>query len=100
MRERARERSLPFDSKFFTNDYLMGLIRSTPTCECCGCAINYDYKSGVRQNDSPSIDRFNPSEGYVAGNVTLICWRCNNLKRDATPEELEMVARWMRSKPL
>jgi hypothetical protein len=26
----------------------------------------------------------------------LICWRCNNLKRDATADELETIAQWMR----
>ena len=51
---------------------------------------------GKPNNASPSIDRFSPTDGYVLGNVHVICWRCNNLKRDVTSDELLMVASWMK----
>lgn len=60
-----------------------------------GCAVGLCRCGQARSNNSPSVDRFVPSMGYVIGNVHLICWRCNNLKRDATPEELLGVAQWM-----
>lgn len=47
--------------------------------------------------DSPSLDRVIPELGYVPGNVIVISWRANNLKRDATIEELEAVIAYMRA---
>lgn len=50
---------------------------------------------GIEDN-SPSLDKFVPSKGYVPGNVAVISWRANCLKRDATADELQKVADWMR----
>lgn len=43
---------------------------------------------------SPSLDRIIPALGYVRGNVRVISYRANELKKDATPEELLAVAKW------
>jgi hypothetical protein len=40
---------------------------------------------------SPSLDRIDPSKGYVKGNVRVISYRANQLKSDATLEELELI---------
>jgi hypothetical protein len=40
---------------------------------------------------SPSLDRIVPAKGYVRGNVRVISYRANALKRDATLEELRLV---------
>lgn len=97
MADRAKRRDIPFDSEFFSVAYLMEWIQRTPNCPCCGCGIDYGYKGKGPNANSPSIDRFAPALGYIASNVALICWRCNNLKRDATADELEAIAKWMRS---
>lgn len=98
MADRSRNRGLPFDSAILTNNYIMEWIKSTPNCPCCGISIDYGFKAnGAPNNASPSIDRINKDKGYTIGNIALICWRCNNLKRDATAAELEAIARWMRS---
>lgn len=34
--------------------------------------------------------------GYVPGNVAVISWRANNLKRDASADELLRIAAWMK----
>lgn len=41
--------------------------------------------------DSASLDKINPSLGYVKGNVRVISARANLLKNNATVEELERV---------
>lgn len=46
--------------------------------------------------NSPSLDRVDNSKGYIPGNVRVISMRANDLKRNATTEELEGVARYMR----
>jgi hypothetical protein len=97
MRERSRERGLEFDADILTVDYIIEWLKNTPLCPCCGTEIDYGFKAGNRKNNSPSIDRFDPSRGYTVDNISILCWRCNNLKRDATADELEVIIRWMRS---
>jgi hypothetical protein len=96
MIERSRLRGLPFDSDILTVDYLMERIESKPTCECCGKAFRIGgARNGMKDDSSPSIDRIHPERGYTVGNIALLCWRCNNLKRDATPTELKTVTDWL-----
>lgn len=98
MRERSRAFDLPFDARVFTVKYLINWLQNTPNCPCCSKPFEIGFKHDHQKNDrSPSLDRIHPERGYIAGNVALICWRCNNLKRDATPDELQMVVDWMRN---
>lgn len=43
---------------------------------------------------SPSLDRIDSSKGYVPGNVIVVSMRANRIKSNATPEELQQVARF------
>ncbi len=98
MATRAKAFNLPFDSEILTNKYLMELIEKNPACPCCKKEIDYGYKfDNKKKNNCPSIDRIDNKKGYVIGNIALICWRCNNLKRDATADELQKIVDWMRS---
>lgn len=45
---------------------------------------------------SPSLDRIKPKLGYVRGNVCVISHRANSIKRDATKEEILLMAQWFR----
>ena len=47
--------------------------------------------------DSPTLDRIRPELGYVKGNVWVISHRANTLKSDATAEELETIAAFLRT---
>lgn len=51
---------------------------------------------GGYKEDSPSIDKFIPELGYVKGNITIISFKANLLKRDGTLEEIEKLYEWMK----
>jgi len=57
--------------------------------------IDLGPKNGKPNDASPSVDRFDPSVGYTIANTSLICWRCNNIKRNYRAEDLPRVAAWM-----
>lgn len=47
-------------------------------------------------DNSPSLDRMIPELGYVRGNVNVISFRANRIKHNATLDEVERVADYMR----
>lgn len=48
------------------------------------------------RSSTATLDRRVNALGYVSGNVFVISHRANRIKSDATPEELEAVARYAR----
>ncbi|WP_143393247.1 hypothetical protein [Fimbriiglobus ruber] len=87
--ERAIAKGLPIDAA-----YLREWLR-VPAEQCPCCGKPFVYELGY-QPHAPSLDRIRPMNGYVKGNVDLLCRRCNTLKNDATPDELEQVADYLR----
>jgi hypothetical protein len=67
-------------------------------CPVYGIKLNYNGNKGQRGfvNDSPSIDRIDPSKGYIKGNVQIISWRANRIKSDATIQELEQLVTFLK----
>lgn len=49
---------------------------------------------GRPHHASPSIDQIIPAKGYTKDNTVVVSWRVNYLKRDATIEELQQIARF------
>ncbi len=66
---------------------------------CCVLNVPLNYKGTKNRgfvNDCPSIDRIDPTKGYVPGNVQIISWRANRIKSDASILELESVLKYMK----
>lgn len=88
-RKRARATGLPFD---LTKEDIV----VPDVCPILGLPIAIKDGAGPAYG-SPSLDRFVPSRGYVRGNVWVISHRANALKRNASVEELERLARGVRA---
>jgi len=84
-RVRAKKRSVPFDIPKGTTKLLFE--RSKGRCELSGIPFR-PTTTGICSIFSPSLDRINPSKGYVIGNIRLVLHGLNALKGDRTDEEL------------
>lgn len=80
-RSRAAKKGIPFE--------LQESDINVP--ECCPVF-------GTPFDNDESIDRMEPSRGYVPDNINIISLRANVVKGNATLEELEAVVAWMKSK--
>lgn len=117
--EEYRQRSLEYRRTKVTSEYRMlcsarsrakknGLdididisdIVIPSVCPLLGCPIIEGHlkgKPGPSPN-SPSLDRIDPALGYVKGNVWVISHRANVIKQNASPVELETLAKNLRDK--
>ena len=91
-KQRAKKQRVPFD----LDPLYMKEIGIPAICPVLGIPINKSPGdgSGERSDNSPSLDKFIPSLGYVKGNVHVISWRANRIKNDGTPEEWRKIAEW------
>jgi len=89
MRMSARKRGLEFS--ITESD-----IEWATHCPVFGVELTY-FAKGCRTHNSASFDRFDNSLGYIPGNVRVVSWRVNELKRDATVEEMRKVLTYMES---
>lgn len=65
-------------------------------CPVFGTELLSGRAPGKRTDATPTVDRIEPSRGYTKGNVRVISWRANRLKNNATLEEIEAIAAYMR----
>lgn len=86
---RAKEKALPFD-----RDWLYQLV-DTPPKRCTYCARSFQYPIQDRW-DTPTLDRVDNANGYVKGNVAIVCWKCNTFKNAGTAAELERIVQGIR----
>jgi len=88
-RKRAKKKNVPFDID-------AGCIRSIAPSHCpiLGMPLEWSTYRGLGQRplpNSPSLDRIDPSKGYIKGNVWIISYKANTIKSNATHEELKLV---------
>jgi hypothetical protein len=87
-KRRAKDKGLPFN---ITRDD----IQIPEKCPVLGIRLVRAI-DGKRTDASPSVDRTKPELGYVKGNVRVISWRANDLKGNASVEELEAVIAYLK----
>jgi len=81
-KSRAKKRNIEFDINL--RDLEKAFV---DTCPILGIQLNWGSHR-KRSENSPSIERIDPSKGYIKDNVTIISWRANRIKKDASMEEL------------
>jgi hypothetical protein len=84
---RARAKNIPFDDRIYR-------LKESPLldCACCHRPLVYTTRRGIEgRRSSPSLDRLENTEGYTLENTRVICYRCNEVKGDATLAELKIV---------
>ena len=62
---------------------------------CPVLGLELKYEKGPREDRSASLDRLDNNRGYVPGNVFVVSWRVNALKKDATLDELKKIAAYI-----
>ena len=87
-KSRARQNNVPF--AIAPEDIVIPDV-------CPALGIKLDPKARRGRPNALSLDRIIPALGYVKGNIAVLSTRANAIKRDATAEELEAIAAWVRS---
>lgn len=86
-RARARIKQLPFN--ITEND-----ISIPEFCPVLGVKLKRKEGRGMGE-ESPTLDRIVPSLGYVKGNITVISWRANRLKNNASLADLRLLVAYV-----
>lgn len=63
-------------------------------CPVLGITLNYAANMNERYS-APSLDRVNPSIGYVKDNVRVISYRANQIKSDGSAKEHRLIAKYI-----
>jgi len=86
-KNRAKKRNLEFTIEL--NDIVIP--------EFCP-VLGFPLEQGAENTwNSPSLDRIDPLKGYIKGNVRVISHRANNIKTNASVEELEKVLNYVKN---
>lgn len=90
-RKRAEKAGVPFELS------VSSVHSITPDfCPVFGTEFKFSGNL-VSLPTSATLDRMDPSKGYVLGNVVVISLRANQIKNAYSADEVGCVAQWMRS---
>ena len=89
-RKDAKKKDVPFE---ITSRDIYEIFPEDPVCPILG--IPFRVGVGGSCNNSMTIDKIEPSLGYVVGNIQIISKLANAMKSDATPEQLLNFADWV-----
>lgn len=85
---RAKRKGIEFD---------ISAADITPCDTACPiCFVAMAISDRRWAGNSFTLDRIDPSKGYVPGNVAVICFNCNAVKNNGTAELHERIAAYMR----
>jgi hypothetical protein len=89
----AKNRALKNNIDFnLTPEYLLSIFPKN--CPVFDFELDWFTRTGKTKVNSPSLDRIDPSKGYIVGNVQWLSSLANKMKQDATPEQLKKFGEW------
>ena len=88
-RRRAKIKGIPFNLTIY---YLLGIV--TDRCPVFNTEFKFSGNKFAR-DESPSLDRIDPTKGYVEGNVVVISSKANNIKSAYKSTDIYRVAKWL-----
>ena len=95
-KHRAKDKNIPFNIDL---DYIRSMVGENAElashCPVFGIPLEWSCQRNQGRGPhpyAPSIDRIDPERGYVKGNIKIISFRANQIKSDASPSELKLVA--------
>lgn len=88
-KKRAVKKNVPFD---VTAKYIVSIM--TDECPVFGTTFQWVGNGGILPT-SPSLDRIDPSKGYVEGNLVIISSKANSIKSAYKSKDLYKVAQWL-----
>lgn len=88
-KERAKKLDVPFSIS--AED-----IPIPDVCPALGIPLFPNFGGKAQHPNSPSIDRVDPTKGYIPGNVKVISAKANAIKQDATAADLAKVLAYVR----
>lgn len=91
-RQNARQRGAPIDMTY--DEFLIEIGGKMPEF-CPVLGLKLDTAATWNSGCLPTIDRFDSARSYERGNISIISWRANAIKRDGTADEHRRVADWM-----
>lgn len=80
---------------FASTHELATYAKSLATDRCPVFDVPYVDRGSGFSKWSPSIDKIDPTKGYVRGNIQIVSMLANCMKRDATAAELRTFAEWV-----
>lgn len=86
-RQRARKNNLPCT---------ISLTDIQIPSHCPALGIPLERGTSIIWDNSPTLDRLDPSKGYVPSNVAVISMRANRIKNNGTADEIIAVGNWLR----
>jgi hypothetical protein len=89
---RAKEKEINFEIDI---KYLLKLANNINTCPILGVNLLYGGTGKINDN-SASLDRFDPNKGYVPDNLWIISYKSNRMKSDATISQIKSVLQYMK----
>jgi hypothetical protein len=87
-KSRARERNLEYNLVYTD-------IEIPTHCPVLGIELYETKGKSGSYHNSPSIDRIDPSKGYIKGNIQIMSSLANVMKNNAKEKELIAFAHWV-----
>lgn len=84
-KKRAKKQNVPFDIE--PSDIIIPEI-----CPAIGIPLIRQRGKGKPSDNSPTLDKIIPEKGYVRDNIIVVSYKANSMKRNATLEEVFMLA--------